>query len=117
MGGGNEAINEAGVVQHHLILKDDELIRFGHSINLLQQRKPKDLTVTLFVPLAGPVGGKLFCGCMALCICHGSILPKCFSYRIPQKGGFFHSGEKHMTFIFRYYYYDFSFEVFLPCAQ
>lgn len=88
MGGGNEAINEAGVVQHHLILKDDKLIRLGHSINLLQQRKPKDLTMTLFIPLAGPVGGELFCGCAALCICHGSILPKCFFTGYHKKGDF-----------------------------
>ena len=74
MGGGDEAINEAGVIQHNLILKGDELVRFLHPVDLLQQGQPKGLAVALFVALALPIGGKLFRGGAALCICHGFIL-------------------------------------------
>ena len=67
--------------KHVLIVEDiiDSGRTLAYLMEILQQRKPKDLTVTLFVPLAGPVGGKLFCGGAALCICHGGIPPVAFS--------------------------------------
>ena len=70
----DKPINKAGMVKHDLIFKDDKLIRFFYTIDLLQQRKPEGLTVTFLVAFALPVGGKLFRGGAALCICHGGAL-------------------------------------------
>ena len=91
VGGGDKAVDEAGVIQHDLILKGDELVRLLHPVDLLQQGQPKGLAVAFFVTLSLPVGGKLFCGGAALCICHGGIPPVAFFYRIPYKTAFFQS--------------------------
>ena len=81
--GRDKAVDEAGVIQHDLIFKGDELVRLLHPIDLLQQGQPKGLAVAFLVALALPIGGKLFRGATALCICHGGVLPGCLFDRIP----------------------------------
>ena len=78
VGGGDKAVDEAGVIQHDLIFKGDEFVRLLHPVDLLEQRKPKGLTVALLVAFTLSIGGKLFRGGAALCICHGGIPPVAF---------------------------------------
>lgn len=79
MSGRDKAVNETGVVQHNLIFKGDELVRFLYPVDLLEQGQPKGLAVALLIALALPIGGKLFRSGAALCICHGGIPPVAFS--------------------------------------
>lgn len=76
MGRWDKAVDEAGVIQHDLIFKGDELVRLLHPVDLLEQGQPKGLAVALLIALALPVGGKLFRGGAALCICHGLLPPQ-----------------------------------------
>lgn len=79
MGRGDEAVNEAGVVQHDLVLEGDELVGFLHAVDLLEQGEPEGLAVALFVALPGPVGGKLSRGGSLLYVSHGGGLLRGFS--------------------------------------
>lgn len=78
VGGRDEAVDETGVIQHDLIFKGDELVRLLHPVDLLEQGQPKGLAVAFLIALALPIGGKLFRGGAALCICHGGVPPVAF---------------------------------------
>ena len=66
MGGGNGAINKAGVIEVDLLLKLDKLLRVFDPVHIPKKRQPKRLALALFVAFAFPVGGKILCGLLLL---------------------------------------------------
>ena len=55
------------MVEHHLLLKDDKLVRALNAKDIAQEAKPKRLAFALFLASPLPLGGKLFCGRLLLC--------------------------------------------------
>lgn len=51
-------INEAGLTQHHLILKDNELFWVSHTPYVRQQPQPKELAFTLLIAVPNLFGSK-----------------------------------------------------------
>ena len=66
MGGGNGAINKAGVIEVDLLLKLDKLLRVFDPVHIPKKRQPKRLALAFFVAFAFPVGGKILCGLLLL---------------------------------------------------
>ena len=66
MGGGNGAINKAGVIEVDLLLKLDKLLRVFDPVHIPKKRQPKRLALAFFVAFAFPVGAKFFAAC---CCC------------------------------------------------
>ena len=81
------------VIYGDCLFKADELVRLCDTIDFLQQRQPKGLCLLLFIAAVFPVGGKLFCGGSALCVCHGMALRLIFLllYILAQDSCFFQS--------------------------
>ena len=81
MGGGDGPVDEAGVVEVHLLLKGDEILRMFHPIYIAQQREPEGLTVAFFISAVFPDLGKALRGGLlvdGLFVWHGPAPLWCF---------------------------------------
>ena len=61
MGGGDDTVDETGMIQMDLILEMDEIFRFGDPEDTAEQCHPERLAFPFFVAAALPVFGKFFC--------------------------------------------------------
>ena len=66
----DEPVDEAGMVQVHLVLEGDVFLRFGNAVHLAQERQPERLTLTFLVTLPFPELRETLCGLLLCNRCH-----------------------------------------------
>ena len=70
MGRGDNAVNEAGMVQLHLFLKRDKTAHILNTQHIREQRQPKCLALSLLIAFIFPVSRELPGGYLLLRISH-----------------------------------------------